>query len=286
MSFIIMPKEKEPIKTTIEENIVLFPYHERGMPISVPIVSKTYCNPQYKIFRKHTDLYCFEYILSGAAYIISDKKYKVQKGDFYIVYGNTQHLYYSDPKDPPTKIAICAYGDFIGAMLSAYNVTATVFHNNKVLPILEDLLSLAKQNPDYNLFCRKTALALHKIAESISGQSGQGTVLPDYLVKAKEDIDHAEFKKINLNEICRGVGISKPQLIRSFKTYYNVTPYNYILNMKIQSAKLLLTATNLTVKEIAYKLKFADEYYFSNRFKQVTGLSPLHYRKKGEEIDL
>lgn len=283
MSFIIMEKEKTQSKTTIEENIVLFPYHERGVPISVPIVSKTHCSPQYKIFRKHTDLYCFEYILSGVAFVVADKKYKVQAGDFYIVYGNTQHLYYADPKNPPTKIAICAYGDFIPALLKSYDITATVFHNNNVLPIMEDLLSIAKQNPEYNYFCRQTAFALQKIADSISGSSEARSQLPDYLLQAKNTIDRSEFEKINLNEVCKKVNISKPQLIRSFKEYYNTTPYNYILDMKIQSAKILLMSTNLSVKEIAYKLKFADEYYFSNRFKQKVGLSPKQYKNANRE---
>lgn len=279
-----MKSHKTASKETEEENLVLFPYHEKGIPISVPIVSKTHCSPQYKVYRKHTELYCFEYIISGAHYIIADgKKYRAQAGDFYIVYGNTQHLYYSDPKEPTVKIAICAYGDFITQLLKSYNVTATIFHNNNVLPILEDLLSVARQNPDYASFCRTTALALHKIVESISGSVTAETSIPDYLSKAKNLIDCSEFEKINLDSVCKRVGISKPQLIRAFKDYYNITPYNYILDMKIQSAKILLTSTSLSVKEIAYKLKFADEYYFSNRFKQKVGLSPLQYKRNNRE---
>ena len=42
----------------------------------------------------------------------------------------------------------------------------------------------------------------------------------------------------------------------------------------------MLLNTNLSVKQIANHLSFADEYYFSNVFKQKVGLSPTAYRKK------
>jgi len=77
-------------------------------------------------------------------------------------------------------------------------------------------------------------------------------------------------------ELC----ISKPELIRHFKKGYGNTPYKYLINLRINHAKNMLTNDNFSVYEIAEFLCFSDQFYFSNIFKQHVGLSPLQYRKK------
>lgn len=269
---------KKPTRTTVDELFITFPYHQHGTPISVPLVSKCLCNGQYKIYRKNTNLYCFEYILSGTQYVITDKKYKVSAGDFCII-PSGKHLYYADKSNPPTKISINVFGNFVENLLNSYHIIQTVVTNTKILPIMENLLIFAKQNPDYFSFCKETALTLHQIISLISDQEQPEQAVPIYLIQAKELIERNFQEKINLDNIAYEVGISKPQLIKAFKKYYNVTPYNYLLDRKIQMAKVLLTGTNLSIKEISYKLKFSDEYYFSNIFKKKVGISPSKYSK-------
>ncbi|MBQ9481574.1 MAG: AraC family transcriptional regulator [Clostridia bacterium] len=276
-------QQKKLSKTTTEDILITFPYHQMGVPISVPLVSIVNCTPLYRIYRKKTDLFCFEYILSGTQYIVEDKKYKVSSGDCYIIYGNRKHLYYADKNDPPKKICICAYGNLISELLKAYGITQTVFHKSNVLPIFEDLISFAQQQPDYYSFCHRTAIAIHKLIDAISNDTEKSTFIPQYIVEAKNIIDKSAEKKLNLEAVCKQVGISKSQLIKGFKKYYKKTPYNYLVDIKIQTAKILLVNTNSTVKEIAYSLKFPDEYYFSNLFKKKVGVSPSRYNISSKE---
>ncbi|NSW89572.1 MAG: helix-turn-helix transcriptional regulator [Firmicutes bacterium] len=48
--------------------------------------------------------------------------------------------------------------------------------------------------------------------------------------------------------------------------------------MIIHKAKEELLTSNSSIKEIAYKLKFSDEFYFSRFFKKHTGIPPSKYR--------
>ena len=86
-------------------------------------------------------------------------------------------------------------------------------------------------------------------------------------------------EKFKIEELCRYVSRSESQTIRIFKRAYGITPYNYVLEKKISLAKRFLRNTNLSIKQIADKLNFADEYYFSNFFKQKVGKTPTKYRK-------
>jgi len=66
---------------------------------------------------------------------------------------------------------------------------------------------------------------------------------------------------------------------KAFKTYTGIAPNQYLLQLKIENAKSLLSDKKRSVKEIAFELNFESVFYFSKLFKEKTGLSPEHYRK-------
>ena len=78
------------------------------------------------------------------------------------------------------------------------------------------------------------------------------------------------------------IHLSKSQISREFKKYFNTTPYQYLLNHRIAISKNLLTKTRLSIKEISDSLCFVDEYHFSAIFKKKNGISPTAYRKANQ----
>jgi AraC family transcriptional activator of pobA len=60
---------------------------------------------------------------------------------------------------------------------------------------------------------------------------------------------------------------------------FNKTPTQLIQERMILEAKKQLHLTRLSIKEIAFALKFQDEYYFSRVFKKMTNISPQNFRK-------
>lgn len=84
--------------------------------------------------------------------------------------------------------------------------------------------------------------------------------------------------KIYLNEIGKKSGLSYVQFLRRFKAYTGVSPAEYVMTLRLQKAKELLTNTELQIRQIAYYCGFENEYYFSNFFKKQTGISPTSFR--------
>jgi AraC-like DNA-binding protein len=52
-----------------------------------------------------------------------------------------------------------------------------------------------------------------------------------------------------------------------------MTPYQYFIDIKIYEAKMFLEQ-KIPVKEVAFRLGFKDQYYFSRLFKSKTGVNP------------
>lgn len=74
------------------------------------------------------------------------------------------------------------------------------------------------------------------------------------------------------------MGVPVEKLMREFRADMDITLRDYIRGQLVQSAKEDLLASDLTVKEIAFRLGFQDEFYFSRYFKKKAGCSPSYYR--------
>jgi AraC family transcriptional regulator len=65
-----------------------------------------------------------------------------------------------------------------------------------------------------------------------------------------------------------------------FKQSFETPPHRYITNRRIERAKSLLTACNLSVTEIALDVGFSESSSFTSAFRKVTGETPTGYRRR------
>ncbi|MBO5408571.1 MAG: PocR ligand-binding domain-containing protein [Clostridia bacterium] len=85
---------------------------------------------------------------------------------------------------------------------------------------------------------------------------------------------------LSVSEICEEFGISKNRLYALWKKHFNVTVAEYILNLRLEKAKHLLTDTDLRVHTICSMVGIPDYNYFSKLFKKHCGYSCRDYRKQ------
>ncbi len=103
----------------------------------------------------------------------------------------------------------------------------------------------------------------------------------EHIAKAKEYINkHYSDETISRDEVARQIGLNPPYFGVLFKNETNFSFTNYILRMRIEKSKSLLTATRKTIAEIAYEVGFSSQSYFDYCFKKLTNISPVKYRKR------
>lgn len=66
---------------------------------------------------------------------------------------------------------------------------------------------------------------------------------------------------------------------RTFSKHLNVTPYQYILQRKIDRAKVLLSMTDIAITDVSYQLGFGSHANFYKAFKKYVGKSPDEYKR-------
>jgi AraC-like DNA-binding protein len=82
------------------------------------------------------------------------------------------------------------------------------------------------------------------------------------------------------NDYAQLLAMSPNNFSRRCTRYFKKTPSQLIQERLILEAKKQLHLTRQSIKEIAYSLKFQDEFYFSRVFKKVTKVSPQTFRDK------
>ncbi|OGV38399.1 MAG: hypothetical protein A2020_15185 [Lentisphaerae bacterium GWF2_45_14] len=88
-------------------------------------------------------------------------------------------------------------------------------------------------------------------------------------------------KPLSIDILASKAGMSISTLSRTFRRAFAYSPMEYVIRKRIARACELLSASNLTISEIASKTGFSDSNFFSRQFRKVKGISPREFRKFG-----
>lgn len=86
--------------------------------------------------------------------------------------------------------------------------------------------------------------------------------------------------EITVDRLAEIAGISVPHFNRRFRQLLRLSPMEYVLSLRVQEAQRRLVTTDKSIGEIAVATGFCDQSHFTKRFRKVTGMTPLAYRKR------
>lgn len=246
--------------------------------IDLQLCGITYPNANYSISRPKSKTACIEFIERGTGSVfVGNKKFYPSEGDSYFLQSGFDQTYFSDSSNPWKKYFINVSGPLLRSMVEGYGLENHFYYPN--LDIKNELSRIIDLVKSKDCDCTKEIVSvLNEIFLKMhlftlgSVRNGLAIEIKNYL---NTRIEHS-FK---IADLCKFVNKSESQVIKIFKNAYGVTPYKYLLDKKVEYSKNLLISTNLSIKEISFMLRFADEYYFSNIFKAKVGVRPSHYRK-------
>ena len=253
---------------------------DQDRPFYIEMAGITYPDTNYHITRTTSPIYCFEYVISGSGIVEVDgiTNYPCG-GDLYILPKYSDQNYRSAPDDPFQKIWMNVSGSLCDELVHVYGLTGVLIVKHlDVYSIFREFLDVC-ENKELSLdeIYSQSSLIFHKLIMAISKRISQDKSIGGAAGEIKSYIDRNIYEPLSIERIAKHISLSPSQINRVFKSSYGVTPYDYILSRKIDTAKLLLQNTTLTIKEIAYRLNFADEHYFSNVFLQKTGVRPSKF---------
>lgn len=225
----------------------------------------------------HThDCYEIVYYISGTGVSkIRDTEYEYNDYSFCVIPPNTEHSEWTAQSD--LMYVGFNYDGKMGELplglmqddekRTIYNILTEIQHE------------LSTQNICYkemlNLLQKQLIVALLRQSQGATGTMKKKRECLEYAVNF---IDSNYGTQICLENLANSVGYSYHHFRHMFRSTYEISPKQYILNVRMTHAKLFLQQEELSVKEIAQMCGFRNTSQFISTFKKHTGLSPLAYR--------
>jgi len=129
-------------------------------------------------------------------------------------------------------------------------------------------------------------------SQGIDREAGRSSTADELYLGVCRYIWEHHNEAIDLDMLCERFNYSRSYISHIFKRRSGQTLGGYINAMRIADAKTLLTMTDRRITEIAMDVGFGDSNYFTNVFRNLTGMSPKQWRtlhsadsKKHDDID-
>lgn len=118
----------------------------------------------------------------------------------------------------------------------------------------------------------------HEYTLFLEVETSRNTMLFEEL----QNFIHRNYRTVSLDDLEFYFNFSKDHMSRIIKEESGLTFNKYVQKIRVDHAKEYLKNTNLTIKDIMYKVGYKNETHFYRIFKEQVGLNPNQYRKTSE----
>jgi len=229
----------------------------------------------------------FIYCVKGRGWCeLRGRRHEVHAGDMLVIPPGEPHHYGADDREAWTIPWIHATGAHVPALLAELGVSAEaptfyLGEEPQVLALFEELLDTLERGyaPPYLLYAAQTLS--HLVGTMIWRRRQTWRGAPDLKQKLAQTIaymkEHLE-QPLRLSRLAALANLSASHYSALFREQTGYSPIDYLIRLRMHRACQWLDTTDLPVKEIALRVGYEDQLYFSRLFRQVNDVAPTDYR--------
>ena len=231
------------------------------------------------------DYYILHFITKGKGrFVIGDKEYILKKGDCFLLPPKITTYYEADKKNPYTYYWVGFDGIEAKGLLEKTGLVIGdnyVIHPKNFNSVFEMFSNFDVSTTNNSAIPYQLVGKLYLLfSEIMSDQSSENEQKSNYVDLAINYMNLNYAKNISIELLSRIVGVDRTYFYRLFKESTKISPKEYLSNLRIEKAKMLLCNSNMNIKEIALSVGFSNYLSFERVFKEKSGVNPTIYRKK------
>ncbi|WP_176585621.1 AraC family transcriptional regulator [Priestia megaterium] len=239
-----------------------------------------YCDDKYCIERENYSNYLIMLIRKGSMTIrYKNQEFQATKNNLVFLNCQQPHMYKA------SENLIFEWFHFSGIPSEHYfnllfEKTGCVFSTENNLVISDCMTQILPMAEKGNINEHFVSMHVHNIMYELNEISNEATDIHEKIIKKTVGYIERHFNMdINLKELAKQVNLTPFHFSRVFKKYTGYSPYEYVINFRINRAKKLLQNTNLSIKEISIVSGFNSDTHFMTTFKKHTNLTPKQFRE-------
>ncbi len=246
--------------------------------------------PPDSTYSHFKNMYIIHIIKSGSCGVELDgHRYTLGANEAFLVRPNELTIQTVNKESPCEMYYFAFNGDFTESLL-----TKTAFRDGRFYctvddnTIFEQIKNIAIEldgNIDYELITFEYLFKMlsffdkNKI-EGVPSKANSDAAHQKHISKVKEYIQQNYTREIKISEFAAQLGLSRSHLFRIFKTQTGKSIEEYVVSVRINTARSLLADTDLSCSAIAMSVGYAHYTTFFKMFKAYTGYTPQQYRAK------
>ena len=128
-------------------------------------------------------------------------------------------------------------------------------------------------------FLRDDPVQVNIVYKSLCNRLVEKSKKTSIVIEVQKYINRNYNKEnLSISEVANSIGVSQTYLTRVFKRELRMNFIDYLTNVRIKNAIILMRDPSLKLYEIAEMIGYSTEHYFSNVFKKQVGISPEDYK--------
>ena len=214
------------------------------------------------------------YIKSGKAKLIMDKTlYRISSGCFVLCH-NKKIKYRFSKRHKISVVMLSFSGDIAHFPCGVYKC-ADKTSVEKTLDLITEEFLLKKSHFE-KMLSSLTENLFVTLSRAIEKETDTDKVVAALMLDIQKNY---RTGKIDVNKYAEMLDLSKDRVSVIFKNRFGHAPYQYQIMLRMQDATDLLLHTDLSIGEIAEKLGYKNQLYFSTAYRKQMGVSPSEMRK-------
>lgn len=226
--------------------------------------------------------YYILYMTEGDMFMeIDNKKLCISEGQLIIIKPETLYSYYGINGKKVQYLWIHFSGNEAKSTVLKFNLTLNTVMNigvrQKLFEYWHHIFYEFLKNDSF--FSESSCCILKQILIMFSRYANCSDKKQQFLKSLFYIHEHLE-SDICIRNLSELENLSDTRFRSEFKKSLGMSPKEYIINLRIETACMLLSESDISISEVARLVGYADPYYFSRIFKRKTGISPLCYKNK------
>jgi len=232
------------------------------------------CSPAHGFGPTVRSYWLIHYVMEGeGVFKVGDREYPVCASQMFIIRPG-ELTYYEASEENPWKYIWIGFdcGVEIPTVLNEHVITLP--QGRALFESLQKAEHISVGREAF--FCGKIWELIYLVS-AIQKKTGRKEL---YIRQAKNYIESEYMLGITVGEVAARLGLDRSYLSNLFKETEGKTLQQYLCEVRMGQAAILLTELGYTVTEAAGSVGYADVFAFSRMFKQYYGISPKEYRNK------
>lgn len=255
------------------------------LPFSVTGAGHFFANSGYRVERNNLNMYLLVYVCNGSGHLTYNERTEVvESGQIFVLDGGKYHHFHTLGEETTWEFKWIRFIGRSAVFFEEYinNDSLTLVRSTDFIieECIDAVLSLIRSGQTI-----KDITLSHYVSSALTHCCNLKTELiqqspkSNALVKAaKEYLEKNFTHDISIEALAKSLYVNHYTLIRQFKKQLSISPYAYLINIRVHHSKHMLEKTQMSVNEISEAIGFNNVNNYIYNFKKLTKTTPKQYR--------